>query len=282
MTTMLKGRTDTPPALPTPRPRWLRLLILVGLGFILFNTLGVALFLGSGPRIGGGMLVKLVLVGAAIAVPLWKFDGLNVLRSWSNPAKASFTQTDDPATGAVLFTVTPARAARMPALPLFAIGGFLLFVALIGTTGIGGFIWAYLVAIVFIGVGCSFVLPGAADRRPADISVSPGGIRRDTIHLPLDAIADLRVTQGGLVIDADPLVAGPRGVSTAAMAGRHMGRRQSGRGFAVEIRAEGEGRYDVLAGGLTEDCAQALATDLVRALATARSQTPAASPVGAG
>lgn len=259
------------------RPAWLRLLIWIGVAFLLFNTLGVALFLGAGPGIGMGSLVRLALVGAAIAVPLWKWHGLNVLRTWRNPKTASFTRRDDPATGGLLFDVEPARAARMPALPLFAFGVFLLLNALlVGTRSTGAFVGLYVVALVCIGVGCTFVLPGARDRKPVKISVAGHGVQSGDIGMPLEAVTDLRVTHSGLVVDPDPLMPGRNGVSTAAMAGRYMGRRQEKRGYAVTIRADGESQASLLAGGLTEDCAHALVADLGKAIEVERGKLAAA------
>ncbi|MCK9543191.1 MAG: hypothetical protein M0R03_14315 [Novosphingobium sp.] len=259
------------------RPVWLRVLLWVGAVFILFNTLGVALFFVSGPSINMGMLVRLALVGAVVALPLWKWHGMNVLRTWNNPKVASFTRRDDSATGGFLFDVQPARAARMPALPLFATGTFLLLIAFtVGARSTGGFIWAYIVAVVCIGVGCTFVLPGARDRKPVKVSVAGHGVQSGDIGMPLKAATDLRVTHGGLVVDPDPLMPGRNGVSTAAMAGRHMGRRQEARGYAVTIRADGESQSSLLAGGLTEDCAHALAADLGKAIEVERRKLAAA------
>ena len=263
------------------RPAWLRILIWVGVAFLLFNTLGVALALGAGPGIGMGSLVRLALVAAVVAVPLWKWHGMNVLHTWRNPKVASFTRRDDPATGGLLFDVEPARAARMPALPLFAVGAFLLLNALLaGTRSTGAFVGLYVVALVCIGVGCTFVLPGARDRKPVKVSVSARGVQGGDIDIPLEAVADVRVRHGGLVVDPDPLMPKRNGVSAAAMAGRHMGRQQEKRGYEVTIRADGESGYGLLAGGLTEDCARALASDLARAIDAAHGNRDTA-PVGA-
>jgi hypothetical protein len=274
--------TARPHESPTrQRPVWLRVLLWVGVAFIFFNTLGVALFFVSGPNINMGMLVRLALVGAVVALPLLKWHGMNVLRTWNNPKVASFTRREDSATGGFLFDVQPARAARMPALPLFAVGLFLLLNALlVGTRSTGGFVWLYIVAVVFIGVGCTFVLPGARDRKPVKVSVAGHGVQSGDIGMPLKAVADLRVTHGGLVVDPDPLMPGRNGVSTAAMAGRHMGRRQEARGFAVMIRADGESQSSLLAGGLTEDCAHALAADLGKAIDVERGKLAAAPAAG--
>lgn len=94
------------------RPIWQRVLIWLALAFLLLNTLGVALFFVSPIiNINIGTLLRLALVGAVVAVTLWKWHGLNVLRTWRNPATASFMRRDDPATGGYLFDVQPARPA---------------------------------------------------------------------------------------------------------------------------------------------------------------------------
>ncbi len=268
-----KSAAGQPESLKGKRPVWMRILLWVGAAFLLVNAFGVALVFVSVPGQDAGMVVRLALVGAVVALPLWKWHGMNVLRTWGNPATASFTRRDDPATGGVVFDVRPARAARMPALPLFAAGGFLLLMALlVGARSTGAFIGLYIVATVCIGVGCSFVLPGAHDRKPVKVSVSGHGVQSGDTGVPLNSVTDLRVMHGGLVVDPDPLMPGPGGVPIASIAGRHMGRRQAARGYAVTIRADGESQSSVLAGGLTEDCARALAADLGKAIESERAK----------
>lgn len=242
-------------------PLWLRALIWIVAAFVLLNIVGAGLFFALENRMG--QLARLALVAATLAVPLWKWGGINVLRTWGNPATASFIRRDDPATGGYLFSVQPARAARMPALPLFIVGLLLLIGVMLG-----GSFWAYLVALVFLGVGLTFVLPGARERQPVSISVSADGIQGNDITIPLEAVADLQISHRGLVVDPDTPMPTRNGVPLSTMAGRHMGRRQAERGYAVAIRADGESKTSVLAGGLTADCAHALAADLAKAVAT--------------
>lgn len=245
------------------RPMWLRVLIWIGVAFLLFNTVGVLLFFLLENRIGKitGAMVPLLLVAATLAVPTWRWHGRNVLRTWGNKATAEFTRRDDPATGGHLFHVQPARAARMPALPLFVMG-LLLLLAYLSS----GIFWLYIFALVFLGVGCAFVLPGARHRRPVTISVSPHGVQSGDIGVPLRAVADLQVGHDGLVVDPDAPMPGPNGVPISSTLGRAMGRRQEKRGYAVTIRADGESQHHTLAGGLTEDCARALAADIGKAI----------------
>lgn len=262
-----KTESGQPGSLKGKRPAWMRMLLWAVAAFFLVNALGVALIFISVPGQDAGMLLRLALVAAVVALPLWRWHGMDVLRTWGNPATARFTRHDDPATGGIVFDVSPARATRMPALPLFAVGVFLLLMAvLVGSRSTGAFIGLYIVATVCIGVGCSFVLPGARDRKPVKVSVSKHGVQSGDIGMPLGSVADLRVTQGGLVVDPDPLMPVPGGVPIASIAGRHMGRRQSARGYAVTIRADGESQSSILAGGLTEDCARALVAELGKAI----------------
>jgi len=248
------------------RPVWQRLLIWLGIAFVLFNTVGIAAFFVLENNMG--TFARLALVAVTLALPLWKGHGLNILRTWGNPATASFTRRDDPATGGYLFTVQPARAARMPALPLFGVGLLLLLVFLLS-----GSFWAYVIALVFLGVGASFVLPGARERQPVTVSVSGHGLQSGDIGMPLAAIADLRVEQSGLVVEPDSPMPRPNGaVPISSMLGRFMGRRQAARGYAVTLRADGESRMERIAGGLTEACAESLQSDLRKAVDAFRSQ----------
>lgn len=240
------------------RPTWLRALIWIGIAFLLFNTVGAALLymLGS----GSGQSTRPLVVIATLAVPIWYLKVGNVLRTWGNSARADFTRRPDPATGGYIFDVRPARAARSPALFLFAAG----LLVLLTFMSSGSFL-LYLLALLLIGVGCSYVVPGARYRKRATISVSAQGVRSEDIAIPINAVAELRVGHKGLVVDPDTPVGGRNGVPLATMLGRFMGRRQAERGYVVEIRADGQGASSVLAGGLTLDCANALAADLSRA-----------------
>lgn len=251
------------------RPIWLRGLIWLGVAFLLFNTVGVLLFFLLENRIGqlAGQLSRLVIAGATLAVPIWGFHVKNVLATWGYDATADFTRRDDPSTGGQLFHVRPARAARTPAMFLFAGGVLLLLMSSVS-------FWIYLMSLVFLGVGCSFVVPGARDRRPVTVSVSTHGIQSGDIGVPLNAVADLRVGHNGLVIDADSPMPGRNGVPISSMLGRHLGRRQAERGYVVEIRADGESHYSVLSGGLTLDCANALVAEITKIRDSIRLATP--------
>lgn len=240
------------------RPVWQRALIWIGIAFVLFNTVGVGLFFLLENRMG--QFGRLLLVAATLAIPLWPWHLKNVLRTWGNKAVANSTRRDDPATGGYLFDVQPARAARTPAIFLFAVGLLLLLGFMLS-----GSFWVYFIALVFLGVGCTYVVPGARYRRPVTVSVSAHGIHCGDIGIPLQAVANIWVSHNGLVVDPDSPVPGPHGVSTSQMLGRFMGRRQAERGYAVAIRADGEGQSSILAGGLTLDCATALASDIEKA-----------------
>ena len=243
------------------RPLWQRLLLWLLIIFLLFNTVGVALFFVF--EIFGkyfGKLFVLILAGATLAIPIWRWHLKNVLQTWGNPSISAFTRREDPATGGYLFDIQPARATRTPAIFLFAVGVFFLFSFMLISS-----VWIYILSLIFIGVGCSFVLPGARYRKPARVSVSKQGIEHDDFSLPLTSIAEIKIVHNGLVVAEDPIMPGPNGVPVSSMLGRHWGHRQAERDYCVEIRAEGNSEPYVLAGGLTLECAIALVNDINKA-----------------
>lgn len=242
---------------------WQRILIWGGIALLALNVFPlVFLFLGNlfGPGsalrgLGSLLLIILLpllpLLGFLLYLP---FGGLNLLRTARNKATAEFERRDDPARGGYLYDVRPARISWLTVLvplPLFILLGIL-------TAGIGMLFWPAFVAI--------FVLPGARYRKPVTISVSPQGIQSDEVSLPLDRVADLNVAYKGVEVSEEPLMPGPNGVSTSAMVGRGLGKRQAARSFTLTLRGDGESQSKVVAGGLTEECAINLQRDIQRAL----------------
>lgn len=200
-------------------------------------------------------------IAALIARPR---GGFNLLRTWSNPPTADFTRRDDPTRGGYVYDVRPARASRMAMLIPLPLAAFL---AMWGVFSILLFYAA--VALYFIVIGIT-VLPGARERKPATIAVSPQGIESDDLRLPLDRIADLDVTNNGVKVSREPLMPGPGGMSTSGMVGRGLGNRQAARSFALTVRGDGDSHATVIAGGLTQDCAKNLHRDMCNALETFR------------
>lgn len=242
------------------RPLWQRLLLWLVIIFLLFNTVGVALFFVF--EIFGryfGKLFVLILASVTLAIPIWRWHLKNVLQTWGNPSVSVFTRRDDPATGGYLFDIQPARATRTPAIFLFAVGVFFLFSFILISS-----VWFYILSLIFIGVGCSFVLPGARYRKPARVSVSKQSIEGNDFSLPLASIEEIKVVHNGLVVAEDPIMPGPNGVPVSSMLGRHWGHRQAERDYCVEIRAEGNSEPYVLAGGLTLESATALVSDITK------------------
>jgi len=237
-----------------PRPGWIRVLLWVGAAFLLFNTLGAALLM----MIGGGQMSGLPAAGVAAAalaaVVLWLTGGFNVIRTWANPATADFTRREGPH-GGWTYDVRPARASRLPVIVLTPL--CLVLAALWSGTV------AFLLGFV---VGAIFLLPGAKHRRRTQISVSPQGLQADGFRLAIEDVGELAIGNNGVRISREPLVARADGVPTSSLVGRALARRQVDRSYTVTVRAEGRGNATVLAGGLTEDCAYALARDLTASI----------------
>lgn len=241
------------------RPLWLRILIWVGLAFLLLNTAGVAIFFLAGTvgRVLGGFFGALgpgcIAMVVAVAV-LWPIGGANLIRTAANRGKADFKRRDDPA-GGHIYDVRPARASWLPVLVLTP-----LCLAL-------AVLWSGVVAVILgFGVGSIFLLPGARHRKRVEIEVSPQGLSSGDFSLPIEAVDEILVGNNGVGISPEPLVAGPGGVSTASLAGRGMARRQVGRSYTVAVRGDGASHARILAGGLTGECADSLAREIGRSV----------------
>lgn len=256
----IAARTDSPAG---KRPLWLRLLIWAGIAIVAVNLLAILVLSAGSIRIGFlGHLAVALAVTALITRPR---GGFNILQTWSNPPTADFTRRDDPAQGGYVYDVRPARASRMAILVPLPLAAFL---AMWGVFSV--LIFYAAVALYFIVIGIT-VLPGARDRKPATISVSPQGIESGDTRVALDRIADLDVMNNGVKVSRDPLMPGRNGVSTSGMVGRGLGNRQAARSFALTLRGDGESQAAVIAGGLTQDCAETLHRDIRNALEIFRS-----------
>lgn len=263
------------------RPMWQRVLLWVVIALLVINIVFPLLFMfGNGiKRVTGGILgsgfTGFVVALAAFFAFAAPRGGLNLLRTATNKTTADFTRRDDPARGGYIYEVTPARAswlAVLVPLPLCA------FVAMWGVYTV--WMLYFGMALYFLVVGI-FVLPGAKERKPVTIAVSPQGIHSDDVNLPLDRIAELDVELGGVKVSEDPLMPGRNGVSTSAMVGRGLGRRQAARSFALTLRGDGESHASVIAGGLTQPCADNLHRDILKAVAGFGGSTGAACAAGA-
>lgn len=244
----------------TPRPLWVRILIWIGVAFLLLNTVGLALFFLAGTigRFLGGLLNALGpgFIAAVVAVAvLWPLGGSNLIRTAANGRTADFKRRDDPAAGGHVYDVRPARASWLPVLVLTPLCAAL------------GLLWSGLVAVVLgFAVGSIFLLPGARHRKRVQIAVSPEGLRSGAFSLPIGAVDEISVGNNGVGISSEPLMPGPNGVSTSSLVGRGMARRQVERSYTVAVRGDGVSHATVIAGGLTEECAHNLAREIAKSV----------------
>lgn len=244
------------------RPPWLRLLIWAGVALVAINVLAILVLTVGSIRIGWP--VKFIFGIGVFVVISRPYGGPNLLRTWSNKPTADFTRRPDPARGGYIYDVLPARASRLAILlPL----PFCAFLAMWGVFSVWLLYGA--MALYFLVVG-SIVLPGALNRKPATIAVSPHGIESGDVSLPLDRISDLDITNNGVRVSREPLMPGRNGVSTSAIVGRGLGNRQAARSFTLTIRGDGESHATVLAGGLTQPCADNLYSDIRNAVESFR------------
>lgn len=247
------------------RAKWKRILIWAGIAFVALNIVPVLLFFTGNFLIAWlAPIVSVALPVAILVVISRRFGGPNLARTCFNKATADFKRREDPSRGGYVYDVQPARASWLAVLVPLPLAAFL---ALWGAYSAWLFYAAMALYLVVVGI---FVTPGARHRKPVAISVSPNGIHSGDVGVPLDRIADLQVGYNGVKISEDPLMPGRNGVSTSAMVGRGLGRRQAARSFTLMLRGEGDSHASVIAGGLTEDCAINLERDIRKEIETFR------------
>lgn len=250
--------SHNPPDAPK-RKRWPRVLLWLGVAYLAINILPFV-WTTVTRTIGHPLFLFLGTVVAVLAFSI-PYGGLNLLRTAFNPKTADFVRRDDPERGGFLYEVRPARAswlAVLVPLPLCA---------LLATWGVLATWMLYASTALYLFVAAIFVMPGARDRRPVTISVSPEGIHSGVVQVPLDRVAELDIVMGGVKVAEDPLLPGPNGVPVSSTVGRGLGRRQAARSLALRLRADGESQASVIAGGLTPDCARNLLRDIEQAIA---------------
>lgn len=241
------------------RKRWPRILLWLVGAYLALNLLPFV-WSGVSRTVGHPLFLFVGFLVAAFAFTI-PYGGMNLLRTAFLPATADFVRRDDPERNGFLYEVRPARAswlAVLVPLPLCA---------LIATWGVLATWMLYASTALYLFVAAIFVLPGARDRRPVTISVSPEGIRSGAVQVPLERVAELDIVMGGVKVAEDPLMPGPNGVPISSTVGRGLGRRQAARSLAIRLRADGESQAHVLAGGLTPDCARNLLRDIEQAIA---------------
>lgn len=216
-------------------------------------------------------------------------------------ASKSFYSSRPTGPGAVAFEVRPAGSSVT-----FVIVSALGFVVLAAMLAIVGSLVTQSGSGALLGVGASALYfwmydwqkfwSAARYRRPAQIQVSPEGLVSGSQRFALQEIAavDVRaparsaetapivMTQPGVVFIGSPgavMVAGAQHDITNAVAGTFAAghavgaqlgngarRKQAERSYTITLRRAGNSGTTVLAGGLTVDCARALAVDLSNAL----------------
>lgn len=241
------------------RPRWKRILLWLGIAFLALNILPFIWFYVA-RTVSNPVVVFLAVLGSVLALSA-PYGSLNLLRTANNPATADFTRHDDPASGGFRYEVRPARASWMAVLVPLPL------CALLATWGVYATWMVYASTALYLLVAGIFVLPGARERKAATISVSPQGLHSGALSVPLEQIADLDIELRGVKVSEDPLMPGPDGVPVSSMVGRGLGRRQAARSLALTLRADGQSRSHVIAGGLTPDCARNLLRDIEQSLA---------------
>ncbi|MDP1900170.1 MAG: hypothetical protein Q8K96_06925 [Rubrivivax sp.] len=193
---------------------------------------------------------------------------------------------------AVHFDVTPARS---------SLGFVLLFApmtlaGLLITTVIGAAVGGAFGAVVGFAVPAVFLwwriwrnyLCSLAHRQPMTISVDPSGLRSGTQQFAAGDIVELNLHSGYEDPDTRPLATSPTVwvTDSPAFAAAHAAtnivssavlgatsslrdglfERQAARSFMLTIRCKQSNQSQVLTGGLTRDCAEALMNDIAAAL----------------
>lgn len=217
----------------------------------------------SGEAIMG--LSTLLLLGLVVGgyVLSKRYGGGALLRTLRNPATSRFTRRSDES-GSAVFDVTPARVSWT-------------IIGLSVVAVFAGFVFPPL--WLFVGVLGFFLFIGARHRVPVRCSVSGDMLRVGDRSWPISDIAGLQVRRGsrrgteevGTVVTTVPgtgIVTG--GKPTSALVGKALGGRMAERSYLLTVRTRRSSEEEVIAGGLTLDCAEALLHDLQECVAEAK------------
>lgn len=219
-----------------------------------------------------GVIFLLLLVVAFIAFTQargWQPQAYrDTLRTLGLPVAASFRAVPLGDTGVQRFDVTPAR----PPLryTLFLTGATLLLFFLLTTLlsalwGMTGAIFgAVLAAVPSLWLWLPF---GRAQltRLPVKLEVSPAGIRLGAKNFPAQDIGQVYVR---ICMDAPSNVVIENNASTAKVQNlsRGLQRELAARSHLLTFRHRNNAQEEILAGGLTESCAEQLAEEVISAL----------------
>lgn len=200
----------------------------------------------------------------ALCLPFW--------RSFGYGPRASFLRGVSKKTGVTLLDVTPARP---PLRFIVVMGGVTIalqiLAAKLGRT-IGGegavlLLGNLMAAALVVTVWLPFAR-AQLHRRRTRIGVSPAGIRlAGGVFHPARDIGQVYVREA---IDAPQnlMLLNERFATSIANMGRAVTRLLAARSWLVTFYHRDGGREDVLAGGLTRDCAEGLAEAIVEVLQT--------------
>lgn len=200
----------------------------------------------------------------ALALPMW--------RSFGYPVRATFLRGVSKKTNATLLDVTPARP---PLRFIGVMGAATVFLQIVGINLgriLGGEGATMLLgSLMALGLVVTIWLPffrAQVHRRRVRIGVTPQGIRlAGGVFHPADDIGQVYVRSA---IDAPQnlMLLNERFATSLANLGRGVTRLLAARSWLVTFYHRGSGREDVLAGGLTQDCAEALAAAVIEVLQT--------------
>lgn len=219
--------------------------------------------------------IFLLVVAALVALAVWRLGverglALPFWRSFGYAPRASFLRGVSKKTGVVLLDVTPAR----PALRfVFLIGAATVLLQIIGINLgrlIGGegaimLLGSLMAAGLVVTIWLPFIR-AQIHRRRVRIAVTREGIRlAGGVFYPAHDIGQVYVRAA---IDAPQniMLLHERFATGIANMGRGVTRLLAARSWLVTFYHREGGREDVLAGGLTQDCAEALAGAIVEIL----------------
>lgn len=194
-----------------------------------------------------------------------------------NAAEAKFVRRGDPASGGIIFDITPARPSVT--FTLFRAGvsavTFWLLVSVMGANdaslgAIGFAAWVLVSFVLFRPL-----LKSQRYRKPTRLTISPQNLTADQRHYALKDIAQINIRCGLNTQDAPVRTAVVRAVDGVPVAGnrsisadvsRILHNRLAARSFLLTLRTSNGSAEDILSGGLTQRCAEALMHDLTISL----------------
>jgi hypothetical protein len=219
---------------------------------------------------------SLLILLAAVAIGFY-FRGqlglLNLFATLGNSATARFQRRDDVQSGAEIFDVTPARSSLMFILVMggASIGG--TYFLLSRESGFANLLGVVL-ALIAIPLFLYPLLTGARYRKSVRLTVANGVLSDGSRSYPVSGITEFAIRKT-VKVNEEPvgtLVVGNAfntiivGKSTTTMIGRSLGQRQAARSYVISVRTRQSSDEGVLCGGLTKECAEALAQDLNRSI----------------